>query len=62
MSWRERSLGVTLPHGPRRAAWGFMLLGPRGELLDDRTVAPRVEKVTVTVSPMGSPPSTTPPE
>jgi hypothetical protein len=61
-SWRERSLGVSLPHGPRRAAWGFMLLGPRGELLDDRTIAPRVEKITVTVTAMGSPPPTTAPE
>jgi hypothetical protein len=61
-SWRERTLDVTLPHGPRRAAWGFMLLGPEGELLDDRTVAPRVEKVSVTVHPMGSPPPTIAPE
>jgi hypothetical protein len=54
MSWRQRTLDVKLPHGPRRAAWGFMLLGPEGELLDDRVVAPRIERVNVTVHVAGS--------
>ena len=61
VSWRQRTLDVRLPHGPRRAAWGFMLLGPEGELLDDRIVAPRIEETKVIVRPMGSedPPEST---
>ena len=38
-----------------------MLLGPEGELLDDRIVAPRIEETKVIVRPMGSedPPEST---
>jgi hypothetical protein len=59
MSWRQRTLAVRLPHGPRRAAWGFTLLGPEGELLDECVVAPRIEKVSVVVHAMGSEDSVT---
>jgi len=54
LSWRERTLEVAVPRGPRRTEWGVMLLGPSGELLDERPVVRRAEQINLTLHVKGS--------
>ena len=54
LSWRERTLQVAVPRGPRRTEWGVMLLGPSGELLDERPVVRRAEQINLTLHVKGS--------
>jgi hypothetical protein len=54
LSWRERTLEVAVPRGPRRTEWGVVLLGPSGELLDERPVVRRAEQINFTLHIKGS--------
>jgi hypothetical protein len=45
LGWTERTITVLLPRGARRTDWGMSLLGPDGSLLDERPVAPRVDRL-----------------
>jgi hypothetical protein len=54
LSWRERTLEVAVPRGPRRTEWGVLLLGPSGELLDERPVVRRAEQINFTLQIKGS--------
>jgi hypothetical protein len=54
MSWRQRMLDVAVPRGPRRTEWGVVLLGPSGELLDERPVVRRAEQINLTLHVEGS--------
>lgn len=47
--WRERVLWLSLPRGPRRTEWGVQLLDAGGQLLDERPVVPRVERVEISM-------------
>jgi hypothetical protein len=54
LSWRQRTLDVKLPRGPRRADWGVALLSPDGRLLDERPVLKRYEQISFALHVDGS--------
>ncbi len=49
LTWRERTVSVRLPRGPRRTAWGMVLRASDGTLLDERPVAQRVEAISFAI-------------
>ena len=53
-SWREQTLIVNLPRGPRQAHWGMQLLDQAGTLLDERAVANRLERIDFAFTVSGS--------
>lgn len=53
LSWNERTLDVLVPRGPRGTCWGVALLGPDGQLMDERPVVRRVESIEVAVGIAG---------
>lgn len=52
--WRERVLSIGLPRGPRRTDWGIQLFDANGQLLDERPVVPRVERIEMSMRIDGS--------
>jgi hypothetical protein len=54
--WKERTLSIVVPRGPRYTEWGVSLLGPDGALLDELDVARRVERIELSVGIAGAEP------
>lgn len=50
LDWNRRLMRVRVARGPAHTAWGVSLLHADGHLLDARTVAPRIEKITIAVN------------
>ncbi len=48
--WSERVLTVRVPRGARRYDWGLSLFAADGRLLDERTVVPRYEQISISLS------------
>ena len=55
--WRDRVLSIGLPRGPRRTDWGVQLLDAGGQLLDERPVVPRVERIEMSIRVDGGQPA-----
>ena len=53
LAWNERTLDVLVPRGPSGTCWGVALLGPDGQLLDERPPVRRVERIEVSVGMAG---------
>lgn len=47
LPWDRRTLDVALPRGARRTDFGVALMGPDGQLLDERPVVARVEQISL---------------
>lgn len=52
--WSKRTMDVRVPRGPRGTSWGVSLLAPDGQLLDERPVVRRVERIELSVSIAGA--------
>jgi hypothetical protein len=53
LPWNKRTLDVRVPRGPRGTCWGVSLIGPDGQLLDERPVARRIERIEMSVGMLG---------
>src|SRR6186997_106 len=53
LPWNARTIGVRVPRGPRGTSWGVSLIGPDGQLLDERPVARRIERIELSIGMMG---------
>ncbi|MGN6558197.1 MAG: hypothetical protein ACTHLH_09335, partial [Solirubrobacterales bacterium] len=54
LPWNKRTTGVRVPRGPRGTSWGVSLIGPDGQLLDERPVARRIELIELSIGVMGA--------
>lgn len=54
LPWSKRMMDVRVPRGPRGTCWGVSLLAPDGQLLDERPVVRRVERIELSVSIAGA--------
>ncbi|HEY1853682.1 MAG TPA: hypothetical protein VGG40_03780, partial [Solirubrobacterales bacterium] len=53
LPWNERTISVRVPRGPRGTCWGVSLIGPDGQLLDERPVVRRIERIELSVGIIG---------
>lgn len=53
LPWNKRTIGVRVPRGPRGTCWGVALIGPDGQLLDERPVVRRIERIELSLGIIG---------
>lgn len=54
LPWSKRTMDVRVPRGPRGTCWGVSLFAPDGQLLDERPVVRRIERIEMSLKIAGA--------